>query len=133
MFLPSWIDKSNVLLVAVVFLDEMWKTRNELIHEGKNPNKLIIVSSVNRRINEFEAIKKKPIELNATRESPPPGFFKCNVDAAVGATRCMLSCVLRDHNGEVISLHCWHLEASGPLLVESLALSHTIDLATQRS
>ncbi|RYR51273.1 hypothetical protein Ahy_A06g026297 [Arachis hypogaea] len=93
---------------------EVWKARNQAVHQRSKPSPLLVINNTKQMEIEFADFVGEPA-INSihgrrtvrriTWRPPPPGWIKCNVDAAFlevfsgGAT----AAVFRDHAGNLLT------------------------------
>lgn len=60
---------------------------------------------------------------------PSPGFIKINCDTANGDAGCMVGCIGRDIDNNVVALQAWSRDFTDLLMAETFALKCAIQLA----
>ncbi|XP_057719433.1 uncharacterized protein LOC130933842 [Arachis stenosperma] len=119
---------------------EVWKARNQAVHQRSKPSPLLVINNTKQMEIEFVDFAGEPA-INSihgrrtvrriTWRPPLPGWIKCNVDAAFlevfsrGAT----AAVFRDHAGNLLTASNSKIAASSPLAVEALAIREALIIA----
>ncbi|XP_016177823.1 uncharacterized protein LOC107620121 [Arachis ipaensis] len=119
---------------------EVWKARNQAVHHRSKPSPLLVIQNAKQMEIDFANVVEEPaISSNHDRRTdrrvtwrpPPPGWIKCNVDAAFrevysgGAT----AAVFRDHAGSLLTASNHRIAASSPLAAEAFAVREALIMA----
>ncbi|RYR23091.1 hypothetical protein Ahy_B03g068364 [Arachis hypogaea] len=119
---------------------EVWKARNQAVHHRSKPSPLLVIQNAKQMEIDFADVVEEPaISSNHDRRTdrrvtwrpPPPGWIKCNVDAAfrevysAGAT----AAVFRDHAGSLLTASNHRIAASSPLAAEAFAVREALIMA----
>ncbi|KAL4320923.1 hypothetical protein AHAS_Ahas14G0059000 [Arachis hypogaea] len=119
---------------------EVWKARNQAVHQRSKPSPLIVIYKAKQMETEFTKMAEEPANCSVnnrrtvrrvTWRPPLPGWVKCNVDAAFlevlsgGAT----TAVFRDHVGNLLTASNSKIAATSPLATEALAVREALIIA----
>ena len=96
-------------LWSAIILDQIWRTRNALVHEGSVPNAIACMERCKSRWFEFQSSRQESSGLEARNDAsfwtPSPGeFIKINVDALVDDNTASTGIVARSDDGSVLGI-----------------------------
>ena len=125
-----WLVSLNMALT----LEEIWCTRNAVIHLKGTIDLQASISRVWTKLNECAKvffIPQAPLaEQPVVHWSPPPlGYIKLNVDAAISQNNSALTIIARDAHGFVLKAWSKILPKRSPLSVETEAILWALQLA----
>ncbi|RYR48438.1 hypothetical protein Ahy_A07g034466 [Arachis hypogaea] len=119
---------------------EVWKERNQAVHQRSKPSPSMVIYRVKQMETKFAEMAEEPANCSVidrrtvrrvTWRPPPPGWVKCNVDAAFlevlhgGAT----AAVFRDHVGNLLTASNFKIATTSPLAAEALAVREGLIIA----
>ncbi|XP_057417986.1 uncharacterized protein LOC130712164 [Lotus japonicus] len=119
---------------------EIWKTRNQCVFQGVDPNPVVTNNRISINLQEYLSALPEPPKINlasggsAARKGwrkPAPSHIKINVDAAFDATtrKGLTGIIFRDSDGEVVHGSTARFMAASPVVAEALALREAVFLA----
>jgi hypothetical protein len=124
------VDVRKFQLFASLTMDFIWRARNLLIHEGKQPSSSVAIFQIsntsNHHINAW-----RDLALPTVWTPPVAGWIKGNFDVTVRGSFAVTAAVLSDENGTIfaaatqklVSIDVLQGEAHVALLVVRLAAS----------
>jgi hypothetical protein len=120
-------DKDNFVLYGALILDQIWRSRNALVHERKFPKMDEVVRVLKSCCKEHLVGRLYPLvsvsHSSVTRWIKPlQGCLKINVDAAVGPSSSVIVAVARDWRGIMVFAQSKKVNTFIPLQVEAEAL-----------
>jgi hypothetical protein len=105
----------NLLLKIAVTIWAIWNRRNEQVRNNYSFSSYRAVQAGLNFLSSWSASRFTPphIAIHPSLpkwEKPPPGFIKCNIDAAVDNNQEAMGAVfvLHDEEGALIMRGCWH-------------------------
>ncbi|RYR47301.1 hypothetical protein Ahy_A07g033241 [Arachis hypogaea] len=119
---------------------EVWKARNQVVHQRSKPSPIIVIYKAKQMEIEFtemaEELAKSFVNerrkvRRVTWRPSLPGWVKCNVDAVFvevfsgGAT----TAVFRDHHENLLTASNSKIVATSPLVAEALAVRKALIIA----
>ena len=125
-----WLVSLNMAFT----LEEIWCTRNAVIHLKGTIDLQASISRVWTKLNECAKvffIPQAPLaEQPVVHWSPPPlGYIKLNVDAAISQNNSALAVIARDAHGFVLKAWSKILPKKSPLSAETEAILWALQLA----
>ncbi|KAF4363013.1 hypothetical protein F8388_020529 [Cannabis sativa] len=134
----QWLDgfwKGPNLPPNVAFYD-FRRERNRRVHGEKDMDIMQITNSIRQRINDHVMVSSKTVQEVIEWSPPPSDWVCCNSDVAVSAAGFMLSAVIRDDLGNIISISSRESRVTLQKLAEAqavcLALEKAAELGLQR-
>ena len=112
-------------------MDQIWRTRNALVHEGSVLNPIECMERCKSRWFEFQRSRQESsgVEARNDASSPPGEFIKINVDPSVGDNTASTRIIARSDDGSVLGIQLF----LGPKVaieeVEAVAIKKSILLA----
>ncbi|XP_059441832.1 uncharacterized protein LOC132174155 [Corylus avellana] len=124
-------DVHSFQISVLVLFDQIWLSRNSLIHGGSHPDPEAVLKKIRTTTLHHLHAWKSGDALSAEWLSPPPGSLKANFDVAIRPNFAVAAATLRDHEGNFLAVCSKKLpsmdanlgEAHGALLATSLAVS----------
>ena len=115
-------------------LEEIWCTRNAIIHLEGTIDLQASISRIGTKLNECAKvffIPQAPLaEQPVVHWSPPPlGYIKLNVDAAISQNNSALAVITRDAHGFVLKAWSKILPKRSPLSAETETILWALQLA----
>jgi hypothetical protein len=121
-------DSRNFQLFIALTLDQIWRCRNLLIHEGVLPSPIKIIHQVSCSFKfHLEAWNSKV--LPALWLPPAKGWVKLNFDVAVKGSFSVAATVVSDEKGDVLNAATQKLHGSDALQGEAHAALLAVRLA----
>ncbi|KAL5568741.1 hypothetical protein UlMin_025316 [Ulmus minor] len=115
----SNLNCGNLLLFASILFDLVWKSRNEVIHEGCIPDPLGLIRIIIKSYNDINCSLTRPVSLHATWNPPPQDWLKFSMDVAVGVSCSCVAIVVRDHVGSLLFWKSSKVVSMDPVFVEA--------------
>ncbi|XP_060972674.1 uncharacterized protein LOC133038523 [Cannabis sativa] len=124
----------DVFLYASFVVDNIWRMRNDVIHNNCTPNVLKYIDHIcSSFADAHTSLLHSPTPPEKDTWMPPPlDWIKLNCDVRVGLESMCIAVVARNHLGRVVSIHTARLDFSEALCGEAaaccLAVSVALDL-----
>jgi len=128
-------DQWLVSLNMAFTLDEIWQTRNALLHLKAPVDIQASRQHILSKLRECSLFLSQPEppthETPILRWSPPPpqGYVKINTDAAIPDSRSALAVIARDDHGAILKVWARITPIHPPLQAKALALLWAVQLA----
>lgn len=111
----STVEVARFINFGAILIEQIWKTRYELIYKGHqaNPTHVVIriMAATEERVQLGEmdevALSSPPADIHAIAQvwtPPAPGSLKINVDAAFKSPRTAIGLIVRDEQGNVVDM-----------------------------
>ena len=118
----------------VLTLEEIWHTRNAVLHLKGLVDLQSSIGSISARLKECSLVFCHPevhmfAQSNVGWSPPPIGTIKLNVDAAVSLSNTALAVVARDEHGVVLKVWAKIMPKFSPLVAETVAILWALQLA----
>lgn len=128
-------------LQGVIFLELVWKARNNLCFAGISPDPMETVRGCVAHVEEFEQLLVNPSPSNINLQvrsllgwtSPKVGSIKFNSNAGCRPSFSALGEVTKNVDGSMIGIWCTHIRAVYALLREALAAKFAVEIASSLS
>ena len=126
-----WETQQGILERWVSIYWGIWKSRNEVRHEGKKCPRPVIVRNALRLLEDYHSANVKPSQSSSNTQNitvwkpPPPSYFKVNIDGAlfVKSKKSGVGVIMHDEDGNVVAAMCRKLDLPlGVLETEAKAL-----------
>ena len=120
-------DLWMVTLTMALTLEEIWRSRNVVLHQNEPIDLLASTQSIHMKIMECTrvfACSEAPSPRSAITKwsPPPPGTIKLNVDVAIAHSKAALAVIARNEAGAVIKIWTKIIPKSFPLRAEVEAI-----------
>ena len=127
-------DLWMVTLTMALTLEEIWRSKNVVLHQNEPIDLLASTKSIHMKMMEcsrvFACSEAPSPRLAITKWSPPtPGTIKLNVDAAIAHSKAALVVIARNEAGAVIKIWTKIIPKSSPLRVEAEVILWALQLA----
>ncbi|XP_030931196.1 uncharacterized protein LOC115957108 [Quercus lobata] len=114
-------DQEMVSLNLALILEEIWQSRNRVLHHNIRWDILGSIRIIQTRFQVCSSSLISP--TNRQHWTPPPlGWIKINVDAAISSNLASIAVFARNHLGAPIKTWARTIRNSTPLQVETKAL-----------
>lgn len=127
-------QKWQASLMMAFTLEEIWRSRNNLLHNSTSWDVTTSTHLIHNRFHEFSSLHPainapapEPFQLIWT--PPPLNWIKLNVDAALADSHAAIAVVARNHIGVPIKTWARIIKKSSPLIAETEALFWAVQLA----
>ncbi|XP_023912636.1 uncharacterized protein LOC112024225 [Quercus suber] len=132
--LNSESDQGMVSLNMALILEEIWQSRNRVLHHAIRWDILDSIRTVQTRFQVCSSSLFSPTSplthpIQQHWTPPPAGWIKINVDAAVSSNLASIAVFARNHLGTPIKAWARTIRISTPLQAETKALLWAIQLA----
>ena len=133
-FLGNNTDVKKVYLNMALILEEIWLSRNRMLHRNCSWDLAATIHSIHSRFHECSlslytpTTPKTPTTQHLWTPSPL-GWIKINVDAIVSANLASIAVVSRNHSGTPIKIWARTIKKTTPLQAKTEALHWVVQLA----
>ena len=102
-------EQWTVSLIMAFTLEEIWRIRNQVLHQNVRLDIPASSQNISHRFQEFISVfsnqaHPKALPTSSRWSSPPPGYMKINVDATLSENKAAFVVVARNHCGEVVNV-----------------------------
>ncbi|XP_060969472.1 uncharacterized protein LOC133036759 [Cannabis sativa] len=121
----------DVFLYASIVVDNIWRMRNEVVHNNSPPHVLKCIDIICSSFAELHTtLLPCPSPLRRDSWNPPPlEWIKFNCDVRVGLESMCIAAVGRNHLGRVMSIYTSRLDYSDALCGEAAACCLAVSVA----
>ncbi|KAF4383798.1 hypothetical protein F8388_023490 [Cannabis sativa] len=127
--LPPNVEFYDFMATSLCIVEAIWRERNQRVHAKKDTELVLIIDSVRQKILDHVMVASNRVEEVLEWTPPPPSWACCNSDVAISATGCVLSAVIRDDLGTILSITVKTGMATSPKLAEA----HAVCLAAEKA
>ncbi|KAF4359782.1 hypothetical protein F8388_008344 [Cannabis sativa] len=120
--LPPNIDFYDFMVTCLCIVESVWKERNRRVHGEMEKDIMQISRSIRQKINDHIMVSKKIVHEITEWRPPPLDWVCCNSDVAVSPVGSILSAVIRDDMGNIISISSQESRVTLPKLAEAKAV-----------
>ncbi|KAM6582333.1 hypothetical protein CsatB_009335 [Cannabis sativa] len=111
----------HILLGPAGVFESIWKERNSLVH-GRNSTPLaVILTHINRRLDELAKVHQPAGSIQPNWLPPTAGWLMCNTDVAVGESHTAGAAVFKNEDGAIIKIYTFRIGYHDPLAGEIVA------------
>ena len=131
-------DLWRVTLNTAFPLEEIWHTRNEVLHLACPADINAACLRINSKFKEYSRILSPCETPHLSKDSvkwapPPPGTVKLNVDAAISQSKAALAVIARNESGVVLKVWAKSIPLCFPLLAEIKAIQWALKIAIREN
>ncbi|XP_060959111.1 uncharacterized protein LOC133030391 [Cannabis sativa] len=134
--LPPNVEFYDFMVTSLCIVESIWRERNQRVHAKKDTELVLIIDTVRQKILDHVMVASNTVEEVLEWTPPPPSWACCNSNVAISATGCVLSAVIRDDSGTILSITVKTGMATSPKLAEAhavcLAAEKAIDLGLKK-
>ncbi|KAF4364096.1 hypothetical protein F8388_003476 [Cannabis sativa] len=127
--LPPNVEFYDFMATSLCIVEAIWRERNQRVHAKKDTELALIIDSVRQKILDHVMVASNRVEEVLEWTPPPPSWACCNSDVAISATGCVLSAVIRDDLGSILSITV----KTGLITSPKLAEAHAVCLAAEKA
>ncbi|KAF4388124.1 hypothetical protein F8388_014807 [Cannabis sativa] len=124
-----WFSLGWGIRTELVTATSIWRERNQRVHDKKDTELVLIIDSVRQKIHDHVMVASNRVEEVLEWTPPPSSWACCNSDVAISATGCLLSAVIRDDSGTILSITV----KTGMVTSPKLAEAHAVCLAAEKA
>ncbi|KAF4370586.1 hypothetical protein F8388_020172 [Cannabis sativa] len=119
--LPPNVAFYDFMVTCLCIVESVWKERNRRVHGEMDMDIMQISNSIRQKINDHIMVSSKIVQEITEWRPPPSDWVCCNSDVAVSPVGSMLSAVIRDDLGNIISISSQESRVTLPKLAEAQA------------
>ncbi|KAM6590718.1 hypothetical protein CsatA_013323 [Cannabis sativa] len=125
------IRVEDVFLYASIIVDNIWRMRNEVVHNNSTPDIIKCMDQIGFSYAESHAslLPSPPPPAKDSWTPPPLDWIKLNCDVRVGLESMCIAVVARNHLGRVTAIHTSRLDFSEALCGEAAACCLAVSVA----